>query len=81
MPVLPRHSLFGRQTCCCYTNDAMKWPLDLVSHQNLLLFRETCRLPTLSSVKKMVPQQGVAPRSAGYLPAALLLSYKGMNEA
>ena len=23
MPVPPRHSLFGRQTCFCYTNDAM----------------------------------------------------------
>jgi hypothetical protein len=57
------------------------WPLDLVSHQDLLHFKETCRLSTLSSVSvRLVPPQGIAPRSAGYRPAALLLSYRGMEE-
>ena len=30
---------------------------------------------------EMVPQRGIAPRSAGYRPAALLLSYRGNEMA
>lgn len=52
MPVLPWRRVVGSHACFCYTNSAMKWPLDLDLHQDLLLFRETRRLTTPSSDEK-----------------------------
>ena len=33
----------------------------------------------LSQLNSLVPPRGIAPRSIGYRPIALLLSYEGMN--
>ena len=61
-----------------------KWSLDLESHQDFLTFREMCRLTTLSSglelMMKWVSLPGIAPGSARYQRAALLLSYGEYGE-
>ena len=65
---------------CCYINAAMKWSLELVARQPGRIFNPLliC-LSHPAFYEKMVPQRGDAPRSAGYRPAALLLSYRGMK--
>lgn len=40
-------------------------------------FQSAAHLSEPSSVYKMVPRRGDAPRSSGYQPGALLLSYRG----
>lgn len=54
-----------------------KWWLRPVSRRTLLVFSEA--LISLSYTAKMVPPRGNAPRSIGYLPMALLLSYGGFE--
>ena len=78
MSGLPRRDKFGRLACYYYINAAMKWPLELVARQPVRIFNPPLIClshPALS--KKVVPRRGDAPRSAGYRPAALLLSYGG----
>ena len=50
----------------------------MVARQRLLLFREA--LICLSYSGRMVVLRGNAPRSPGYQPGALLLSYRAMAE-
>jgi hypothetical protein len=58
------------------------WSLELVARQPVRIFNPPliC-LSHPALIKKMVPRRGDAPRSAGYRPAALLLSYGGMKKA
>ena len=53
-----------------------KWWLRSVSHRTLLVFSEALICLSYAAV---VPLRGNAPRSIGYQPVALLLSYRGMK--
>ena len=61
------------------TSTPQNWPLEWVVRPPLRIFNPPLIClshPALN--KEMVPPRGDAPRSAGYLPAALLLSYRGI---
>ena len=77
MPVLPRRSLFGRQACCCCTNDAKLVAASGIAPDSPR-FRRGADLSQLHS--QVVPPRGSAPRSSAYRAGALLLSYGGMSE-
>jgi hypothetical protein len=57
MPVLPRRSIFGRDQCCCYTNDACekKWWLLPELHRTLIVFSEAL---IYLSYAAMAPHRG-----------------------
>jgi hypothetical protein len=77
MPVLPRRSLLGRQECCCYINDAKRVAGVGIAPTSADLQPAAHLSEPSSDENEMVPPRGDAPRSAGYRPAALLLSYGG----
>jgi hypothetical protein len=54
-----------------------KWRLRPASHRTLLVFSEALICLSYTAV---VPPRGFAPRSIGYRPIALLLSYGGWLE-
>ena len=61
------------------TSMPQNWPLEWVVRPPLRIFNPPLIClshPALN--KEMLPPRGDAPRSAGYLPAALLLSYRGI---
>jgi hypothetical protein len=53
-----------------------KWWLRSESRRTLLVFSEALICLSYAAV---VPPRGIAPRSIGYRPIALLLSYGGMK--
>ena len=64
----------------CTLHSALNWSPRLVSRQRLLLFREALICLSYSGAKfafrTLVVPRGNAPRSSGYQPGALLLSYR-----
>ena len=77
MPVLPRRVEFGRLACCCYINDAKMVAGVGIAPTSADLQPAAHLSEPSSDENEMVPPRGDAPRSAGYRPAALLLSYGG----
>jgi hypothetical protein len=53
------------------------WSLESVSRRPVRFFKPLLIYLSHPAWMKLVPQRGIAPRSAGYRPAALLLSYRG----
>ena len=80
MSVPPRRALFGRQKCLLLHQCRNEMAAGVGSAPTSADLQSAAHLSEPSSVfLKMVPRRGDAPRSAGYRPAALLLSYRGMK--
>lgn len=80
MPDSNRHDKLGRIACCALHQCRIeKRPLELGSHQSVRSFSPPLICLSHPAFLKGVPPRGDAPRSAGYRPAALLLSYGGMK--
>ncbi len=61
------------------TSMPRNWSLEWVARPPLRIFNPPLIYLSHPALDKMVPLRGDAPRSAGYRPAALLLSYRGMK--
>ena len=61
------------------TSMPRNWSLEWVVRPPLRIFNPPLIYLSHPALDKMVPLRGDAPRSAGYRPAALLLSYRGMK--
>ena len=64
---------------CPQSGIGFEWSPKLVSRQRLLGFNEALICLSYSGMNVVVPR-GNAPRSSGYQPGALLLSYRTMAE-
>src|ERR1022692_4622239 len=66
---------------CPRSGIGLDWSPKLVSHQRLLGFNEALICLSYSggvkfAFRRLVVPRGIAPRSSGYQPDALLLSYR-----
>ena len=61
------------------TSMPRNWSLEWVTRPPLRIFNPPLIYLSHPALDRLVPLRGDAPRSAGYRPAALLLSYRGMK--